>query len=663
MKVEGTIHFTHIEKAKERLILARSTHFDSLVSKLAEPHVRRVIEPILAGGTTDADVMFNDDVSYVVDLGLVKSQPLRMANPIYTEVVARVLAAPAQETVTADPRTFVRADGRFDIDVLLREFASFWVEQGDTLTESITYREAGAQLVLMAFLQRIVNGGGTVSREFGIGSRRIDLLLTWPYADTAGKRQVQREAIELKVWRDGRKDPLAEGLIQIEHYLDKVGLDHGVLILFDRRSNAAARGTHPRGGGHHRQGSTDPRPTRVRHSRRIVSKTRRGTLPAMSPLLTVRWVFLPCVLSLVFVVSCGTSNEALVDAAANDAAMNQDASMADAGLDGALLDASESMLDASMLDASEDVMDASNGSTRTTTVLAVWPHAQNVAIDSTTLYFGSAARPGGSPGIGAVPLEGGPTRTLFAGETTAARNFVLSPSRLFWGRDTYGDIWGDLWSGPHAGGSVNREINCSRLSREADDWGLYCFYSRYQTGLRFVAQLNTSDPRSVRVQGSVWVPDHGFAAAVRTDSSRVYWVNRTTKRLMAVNRDGTGRSVLASVPPSGHGRPGAFVLDATNAYVLTDEGIVRVPLAGGEATWLLPITPVTQAPGDLNDIVIDGETLYWSTTFSLHKVQITGEQSETLLSFHSCLSGSIAVDATSVYFANGCAGLIETVAK
>ncbi len=129
--------------------------------------------------------------------------------------------------------------------MLLREFASFWIEQGDSLTESITYREAGAQLVLMAFLQRIVNGGGTVTREYGIGSRRIDLLLTWPYTDASGKRQVQREALELKVWRDGRKDPLSEGLVQIDRYLDKVGLDSGVLVLFDRRSNAPARMSSP----------------------------------------------------------------------------------------------------------------------------------------------------------------------------------------------------------------------------------------------------------------------------------------------------------------------------------------------------------------------------------------------------------------------------------
>jgi hypothetical protein len=174
----------------------------------------------------------------VLDLGLVKDRPLRIANPIYTEVVARVLSDAIQRRVSSDPRSFVRADGRFDLDVLLREFAAFWVEQGEGLVDGVTYRESGAQLVLMAFLHRVVNGGGTVTREYGIASRRIDLLLSWPYTDADGKRQTQREALDLKVWRDGRKDPLAEGLVQIEAYLEKVGLESGVLVLFDRRTNA-----------------------------------------------------------------------------------------------------------------------------------------------------------------------------------------------------------------------------------------------------------------------------------------------------------------------------------------------------------------------------------------------------------------------------------------
>ncbi|MEI8258515.1 MAG: ATP-binding protein [Deltaproteobacteria bacterium] len=118
MAVTGPITCAHVDDAKERLVLARATHVDSLVSKLSEARVRRVIEPLLAGESAPVDEVFNDDVSYVVDLGLVKSRPLRVANPIYSEVIARVLSAPVQESVVVDPRSFVRPDGQFDLDVL-----------------------------------------------------------------------------------------------------------------------------------------------------------------------------------------------------------------------------------------------------------------------------------------------------------------------------------------------------------------------------------------------------------------------------------------------------------------------------------------------------------------------------------------------------------------
>jgi hypothetical protein len=239
MQVTGPITAGHVATARERLVLARATHLDSLVSKLSEDRVRRVIQPLLSGETVAVDDVFDDDVSYVLDLGLVKNPPLRIANPIYTEVVARVLSAGIQHTVMADPRSFVRADGRFDIRVLLTEFAAFWVEHGAILTRNLSYQEAAPQLVLMAFLQRVVNGGGIVTREYGIGRRRIDLLVSWPWVDAEGKPQLQREAIELKVWRDGRKDPLAEGLKQIDAYLAGLGLEEGILVLFDQRAAAA----------------------------------------------------------------------------------------------------------------------------------------------------------------------------------------------------------------------------------------------------------------------------------------------------------------------------------------------------------------------------------------------------------------------------------------
>lgn len=60
----------------------------------------------------------------------------------------------------------------------------------------------------------------------------------WPYRDEDGRRAVQRHAVELKVWRAGRRDPLADGLAQIDEDLSRLGLDEGTLVIFDRRDDA-----------------------------------------------------------------------------------------------------------------------------------------------------------------------------------------------------------------------------------------------------------------------------------------------------------------------------------------------------------------------------------------------------------------------------------------
>jgi hypothetical protein len=78
----------------------------------------------------------------------------------------------------------------------------------------------------MAFLHRVVNGGGTLTREYAIGSDRMDLCLQY------GKVTL---GIELKVWREGRPDPLPMGLKQLDRYLSGLGLEQGWLVIFDRR--------------------------------------------------------------------------------------------------------------------------------------------------------------------------------------------------------------------------------------------------------------------------------------------------------------------------------------------------------------------------------------------------------------------------------------------
>ncbi len=237
---EEPITAAHLDAAKERIILARATHLDSLLARLREEPVRRVLEPILAGELPYDDPL-DEDYRYVTDLGLITlDPPVRIANAIYREIIFRVLAGGAERAVLVAPRSFVRPDGRIDVRRLLEGFAEFWREHGEALAGRIDYAEASAQLVLMAYLHRVVNGGGFIDREVGIGKKRIDLQIRWPYTDEGGRREVQRAAMELKVWRDRDKkgDPAVQGLVQLDEYLGRPGLDEGVLVVFDCRASA-----------------------------------------------------------------------------------------------------------------------------------------------------------------------------------------------------------------------------------------------------------------------------------------------------------------------------------------------------------------------------------------------------------------------------------------
>ncbi len=221
----------HFDIAKEILIQRQDTHLDSLAERLREPRVRRVIEPILAGGSL-SDVPA-DDRQFVVDLGLVRRDEaggLVIANPIYHEVLPRVLAGGARDSLPHISPAWLKPDGSLDPDKLLDAFLAFWRQHGQPLLGSVHYHEIAPHLVLMAFLHRVVNGNGALDREYAIGSRRMDLCLRYggPHPVTMG--------MELKVWRDGEADPLEEELVQLDEYLAGLGLDCGWLVIFDRRS-------------------------------------------------------------------------------------------------------------------------------------------------------------------------------------------------------------------------------------------------------------------------------------------------------------------------------------------------------------------------------------------------------------------------------------------
>ncbi|MEM8641366.1 MAG: ATP-binding protein [Cyanobacteria bacterium P01_G01_bin.54] len=226
--VSQPITLSHLKQAKENLIQRNDTHLDSLTERLREPRIRAIIEPMLAGQPL-GDIP-RDDREFAIDLGLLRRHPaggLVIANPIYREVLPRMLASGPQDSLPLIAPTWLDDQGQLIPDALLDAFLKFWRQHGQPLLGSAPYHEIAPHLVMMAFLHRVVNGGGTLNREYAIGTDRMDLCLEYG-AVTIG--------IELKVWRDGRPDPLKAGLEQLDGYLAGLNVDWGWLVIFDRRA-------------------------------------------------------------------------------------------------------------------------------------------------------------------------------------------------------------------------------------------------------------------------------------------------------------------------------------------------------------------------------------------------------------------------------------------
>ena len=258
-----TIEVDDIYAAREELILSRRTHLDQLAHKLEEARVRRVIEPLLSDaeepGCEVSDIGFQRDVDYVRDLGLIApGRGIRMANPIYAEVVPRELTAAAQERLANVQATwYVDGDGRLDMTKLLRAFGTFFGEHAEHWMGRFDYREAGPQLLLQSYLQRVVNGGGRIEREYGLGRGATDLLVLWPRESGQPSDLWERFVVECKVLRDTDRKSLAwtieRGVEQTLGYMAQCGAEEGHLVVFDRRTGKRRRGGGEAGGGGRRQ--------------------------------------------------------------------------------------------------------------------------------------------------------------------------------------------------------------------------------------------------------------------------------------------------------------------------------------------------------------------------------------------------------------------------
>lgn len=217
----------------ENLIQRRDTHIDSLLERLKEARVQKIMEPFILGEDIAFDNL-DDDFQYVLDLGLLKmvERRLLIANPIYAEVIIRTLNAGSQNALNQrDYPPYAPAyivDGKLDMRRLLGDFQNFWHENSEIWVERYQYKEAAPHLILQAFLQRVLNGGGKISRELAAGRGRLDLCVHY---------LAHHYPIELKLRYNDKTQSI--GQRQIVKYMGRLECAEGWLIVFDRRKKIA----------------------------------------------------------------------------------------------------------------------------------------------------------------------------------------------------------------------------------------------------------------------------------------------------------------------------------------------------------------------------------------------------------------------------------------
>jgi hypothetical protein len=225
-----TVTVAHIRKAREQMIQARETHLDALAYRLEDPHIRLIMESLVTGEPNPA-MADSEQFRICLDLGLVSIEDgtPQIANPIYREVIARQMTFGTQMAIPQPAWQWQKPDGTLDMDRLLSEFQKFWRRHSEVWEQKSNYTEAFPHLLLMAFLQRVTNGGGHIDREYAAGRGRLDLAVEF-----GGMCYI----IEVKVvyYYDSPAAVREEGLEQIRLYRDMIdACAPSYLVIFDRR--------------------------------------------------------------------------------------------------------------------------------------------------------------------------------------------------------------------------------------------------------------------------------------------------------------------------------------------------------------------------------------------------------------------------------------------
>lgn len=214
----------HLIRAQHLLLERRETHIDNILKKLRERPVRLVIEAIINGEAPDFS-KFKDALAYARSTGIVTCHPpVRFANPIYQELALKTMCSVFTESLPTDlvDIEYYWQGNELSVDELLEEFQLFYQRFAETWIDRYEFKEAGRQLLFIAFLMRLTHGQADFEWDMALGHGRCCVTVNY---------MGQRMAFVMKLRHDNYSRE--EGLNQTMRYLKQINLEQGYLLLFD----------------------------------------------------------------------------------------------------------------------------------------------------------------------------------------------------------------------------------------------------------------------------------------------------------------------------------------------------------------------------------------------------------------------------------------------
>ncbi|MBN1696526.1 MAG: ATP-binding protein [Spirochaetales bacterium] len=226
----STIKERDVDEAAENIIQKQEIHLQNLVEQLNQEGVKKIISPMLTGEEFFQDIS-EEDFQYLYDLGLItiSSSQIGIANEIYKEIIPRSLIYSTQLLIRYDLDLFSEEDGMLNMRKIIKSFQNFYNKYFRRWAERFSYQQAGAFLFFQAFLQRIIDGGGKIQREYGIGRKFTTLTISWPY-----RQSIQKNLIDLHFFKPPLKEQMRKSVEELTVQMKERKISDGYVIIFSK---------------------------------------------------------------------------------------------------------------------------------------------------------------------------------------------------------------------------------------------------------------------------------------------------------------------------------------------------------------------------------------------------------------------------------------------